>query len=385
MTILQLISSGGFYGAESMLVSLAASLEGLGCASKVAVLRDTRDPHTEVAERAAQSGLETCSIPCAGRWDWNAVGKLREVVDRLGADVVHTHGYKADFYALAARRTSRRRLVATCHNWPDPRLLMQSYAVLDRLALRRFDCVATPSEAVAETLRRSGIRPERLHAIPNGVDVRPLAGTSPSLRRELGCGGAPLIGFVGRLVNEKGGEDLIRAARAVVSAIPEAHFVFAGAGPAGEAWIALASSLGLNRSVHFLGARDDMPAVYASLDALALPSYVEALPMCLLEAMAAAVPVVATAVGAVPSLVAGEEAGILVQPGDVDGLAAALLRLLNDRGLARKLGGAARERVIRDYSSEAMARRYLGLYQPAAGMGAPLRDACRAQEAGCRS
>lgn len=362
MTILQLISSEGLYGAENALLTLAAELSRSGCRVIVAGFEDARNPHVEVVRAAQDLGLETRLIPCSGRWDSKVPDRIRAIAAETGAQILHAHGYKADLYALAAARKHPIPLVSTCHNWPDPSLLMQAYARLDRLALRRFSTVTTPSEKVARTLRQSGIGGGKVHVIPNGVDLPRFATAAPTLRQQLPFAADRVIGCVTRLVPAKGGQFLIEAAATVLEQCPGVGFVFAGAGPARAEWEALAARLGVQDRVYFAGERRDMPEVYASFDVLVLPSLEEAMPMCLLEGLAAAKPVVATRVGAIPDVVIPGETGLLVEPGDAQGLAGALLQLLRDPERAISLGRRGREHVARTYSSEAFAARYRDLY-----------------------
>ncbi len=371
MKILQLISSAGYYGAESMLLALARTLPALGCDSVVGVFRDARSHQGELETRAAQLGLQVETVACAGRWDWKTVGRLRELVERHGVDVLHTHGYKADVYGYAAAWPNRVALVATCHNWPSRLPSMRAYAALDRLLLRHFDRVATASGPVAEILRRGQVPAHKLKIIPNGVDMEPLREAAPSLRQDLGGGPERLVGFVGRLVPDKGGAVLLSAAQAVLAVFPHAKFVFAGDGPARAEWEALSVQLGIASQVVFAGRREDMPAVYASLDMVVLPSYQEAMPMCLLEALAAARPVIATTVGAIPKVIVPGVTGLLCEPGDANALSMAILRLLRDPELARTLGQHGRAHVARNFAAEVVGRSYIGLYQEA------LDDHCR--------
>jgi glycosyltransferase involved in cell wall biosynthesis len=363
MNILFLISSEGYYGAENMLVTLARSLSGLGCHSIVGVFRDSRFPHTEVAEQAARHGLTVEIVPCAGRWDWSAVKRIRKLLVKHNVDILHPHGYKADVYACASAWPNRAALVATSHNWPSKLLRMRAYAGLDRLLLRRFDKVIAVSDFASGILRRWGIRPNKLSTIFNGVDTERFDGAAPTLRHELAPNGHSLVGFVGRLVPDKGGALLLRAARQVLALHPETTFVLVGEGPARKEWEALATRLGIGAKVTFAGVRDDMPGVYASLDVLVLSSLAESMPMCLLEGMAAGKPVVATRVGSVPELIISEQTGLLVEPGDLNGLAAAILRLVADAELASRLGQRGRLRVARHFSAEAMAKTYLDQYE----------------------
>lgn len=368
LTVLHLISSEGYYGAESMMITLAAALGREGHNPVVGVFADSRRPHIEAAEEAHRRGLVVEKVPCRGRWDWAAVGHARRILKRHGVDVLHTHGYKADLYGYAAAWQRRTALVSTCHNWPDRRPLMRAYAALDRILLRRFNGVAAASEPVAEVLRDWGVAAS---ALPNGVEMARFRDANPALRLEMAPGCRRLAGFVGRLVPGKGGAVLLEAARTVITARPDTAFVFVGDGPCRREWESLAGQLGIARNVIFAGVRNDMANVYASLDMLVLPSFEEALPMTVLEAMAAARPVVATPVGSVPRAVLAGVTGLLVAPGDAAGLARTVLQLLDNPELAVRLGRQARDHVERNFSSETMAAAYLQLYERAlAGDGA---------------
>jgi glycosyltransferase involved in cell wall biosynthesis len=363
MTILQLISSEGFFGAESMLVTLAQSLARLGSKPIVGVFHDARNPHTEVAGMACSAGLKVRVIPCTGRWDRKAVGTIRALIATERVEVLHAHGYKADLYGYAATRSGEVLRVSTCHNWPNPKLLMQAYAKLDRLVLRSFDEVIAPCPEVLQILRRSGVQDSKLSWVNNGVDVEKFVDATPELRRELRLGERPVIGFVGRMIPEKGGATLLDAARIVLATNREAAFVFVGDGPSRLEWQQRAAEMGIGDNVFFPGIRTDMPAVYASLDVFVLPSFAEAMPMVLLEAMSAAKPVIATPVGSVSELVVPNENGFLCTPGDAAGLAQSILTFLADREQARVFGARGRTRAEQQFSSEAMTRKYLGLYE----------------------
>jgi glycosyltransferase involved in cell wall biosynthesis len=291
------------------------------------------------------------------------VSRIRELLVKHNVDVLHPHGYKADLYAYAAAWPKRVALLATSHNWPNKRWSMRAYAALDRLVLGRFDEVVVVSDVVANTLRRWGVASSKVSLIPNGVDLERFQGASSTLRCEIAPQFHSLVGLVGRLVPEKGGALFLRAAKRVLAACPEARFALIGEGPARREWETLAVQLGINQHVFFAGGRDDMPGVYASLDMVVLPSFIEALPMCLLEALAAGRPVIATRVGAVPKLINTEQTGLLLDPGDEAGLAQAILRLLHDKELARRLAESGRSHVARHFSAEAMAESYIGKYQ----------------------
>src|SRR5208283_1728455 len=137
-TILSLISSEGYYGAENMLIVLMQHLSRLCSHCIVGVFSDTSALDTEVGEQARRRGLPVETVPCSGRWDWNAVMHIRELLVKHNVDILNPHGYKADLYAYVAAWPRRVALVATCHNWPSRLLRMRTYAALDKLILRRF-------------------------------------------------------------------------------------------------------------------------------------------------------------------------------------------------------------------------------------------------------
>jgi glycosyltransferase involved in cell wall biosynthesis len=363
VTILFLISSEGYYGMENMLVGLAQQLSQQGCQCVVGVFCDKRRRHTEVADEATRRGLTVELVECRGKWDWSSVRRVRQLIGKYNVEVLHPHGYKADMYAYAASWRSRVVLLATSHNWPNKRLLMRAYAALDRLVLRRFDRVVVVSDAVADILGRWGVSPTKVCTILNGVDLARFQRASATLRGELNLTNEPLVGFVGRMVSDKGGALLLRAADQVLAVYPKTKFVFVGDGPARKEWETLAAQLRIQSSTIFTGTRGDMPEVYASFDMLVLPSLIEAQPMCLLEAMAAGNAVIATRVGAIPKMIQSGKTGVLLERGDVAGLSAAIVRLLSDSDLRRRLGESARAHAAQHFSAEAMAKNYLANYQ----------------------
>ncbi len=359
MRILFLISSEGHFGAENMLLTLAKGLERQGLTSVIGVFNDVRFQHTEIADHAKDQGLPVELIPCKGRVDITAIRRVRDLIQQYHIDVVHSHGYKSDLYAYAANTGQQAALVATCHNWPNPRFMMRLYAVLDRLVLRAFQRVTVISTEVERLVLASGVKRHKVSLIANGVDLGRF-GPPPSSQAAKIAG--PVVTFVGRLVAEKGGEVLLRAAAQVQQQLPNAEFVFAGEGPARRDWEALADGLGIASKVKFLGVCHDMPSVYHRSDLVVLPSLCEAMPMCLLEAMAAHRPVIATRVGSIPDVVKDGDSGLLVPPGDTVQLASAILRVLRDRDFSKRLAERGFDRVRDEFSAEAMAAKYAQLY-----------------------
>jgi glycosyltransferase involved in cell wall biosynthesis len=277
--------------------------------------------------------------------------------------LVHGHGYKANLYGFLSAKALGLPFVATCHLWTGASPAIRFYEFLDSLILRRAHKVVGVSDAISNTLRKSGLSPERVSTIHNGTDFSHYAEASPTLRTELRVGERILIGSVGRLETQKGFEYFVQAAGEVISEFPQALFVIIGEGSLRSKLEGLIRQLGLESHVLLLGQRNDMPDVYASLDLFVLASIDEGMPMTILEALSVGKAVVATAVGAVKELVIPEQTGLLVQPRDVTALRDAILRCIRNPSFTRALERNGQKHVRDSFSAETMGRRYLGLYK----------------------
>jgi glycosyltransferase involved in cell wall biosynthesis len=377
--VLQLISSGGYYGAENMLLNLCASQDKTGCQNSLLLFYNVHVPNVEFYERARRRGLSVRMVHCKGKADWRAVQQIEEYIQEDGIDLVHTHGYKADLYGYLAAWRSGKPVVATCHNWVGGTAALGIYNYLDRMALKRFNALAAVSDAVGQRLLAFGVPAEKIKTIANGIDVqvfergeplpviRAAAGKVVGVvaRLDLQAAGK-VVGVVARLDLQKGFEYLLRAIRELCN-IYALKVVIVGEGPDRKAIEDMVKEYGLQSSVVLAGQQSDMAGVYAAMDIFVLPSLNEGLPMTVLEAMAASRPVIATRVGAIPSVIQDGENGLLVDAKDIDGLRNALARLLSDSDLCRRMGERAHEWVSRNYTSEAMALKYRELYEEVLG------------------
>jgi glycosyltransferase involved in cell wall biosynthesis len=364
MKILHIISSSGMYGAEAVILNLSRTLNESGHASVLGVFSNSSNPNHQLHEAAVKEGIESHLIPCQGQIDRRAIAVIRELATRTKADVVHAHGYKADIYVYFALRGSGTPFVSTCHNWIDNDLTASLYGRADRLVLRNFASIAAVSGAVKQRLLKAGVRENKIHVVRNGIDLRPFDNASSRERSTL-SEHLPTVGLVGRLGHEKGVDIFLRAAALVLKDFPSAKFVVAGDGPDLEKLQLLIGELKLQESVSMLGRRNDMPAVYASLDILVSSSRLEGLPMTILEGMASSLPIVATPVGDVPTVVLDGRTGLLVRTEDIESLAAGIIKLLRDPSLRKNLGTAARKLIEDQFSADRMTDDYLEIYKSA--------------------
>lgn len=228
--------------------------------------------------------------------------------------------------------------------------------------------VAVSKEVYQAEVQRSGIDPKKVTMIPSGVQVQRFIDPDPASTEQLreAWGIQPrthLIGTVGRFVPPKGHTYLLDAIVRLQSQFPDVKTLVVGDGALLRPMEEKAQALGLSDAVVFTGIRRDVPEILALLDVFVLPSLWEGLPIALLEAMAAGLPVVATRVGGVPEVVEDGVTGLLVPPRDPDALAEAITRLLRDPDLRCKMGQAGRERVESEFSVEKMVRKTETLYE----------------------
>lgn len=363
-TILHLISSAGFYGAERMLTALALEQKKAGLNPIIGVLKNSRNPHLEVAERAQEGGLEVEILECRGLVDSNTLKELRALVRSRSASLVHSHGYKTNIFSHLALRTLRAPRIATCHGTRILSLKLSFYNHLDRRLLRYFDRVVCVSPDLKEQVVDSGTPAEKVSVIYNGIDLKefnalPVSGGRESLQfhpEDI------IIGTIAALSPEKGHRYLIEAVASVCRNIPSIRLVFVGDGPLADDLKAMVRDAGLENKVKFTGVRRDIGALLHAFDIFVLPSLQEGLPMALLEAMSAGRAVIATEVGAIPQVIANLTDGLLVPSGKSAALAEALAKLAIEPDMRQSLGTRAREKITLEFSAKRMAEEYSQVY-----------------------
>ena len=365
MKILHIISSGGMYGAEAVILNMSRMLREGGHTSMLGVFDNASNPNLQLYDSAVKNGIAAHLIPCSGQIDRRVVGKIRELARETQADVVHAHGYKADLYVYLALKASFVPTISTCHNWLKDGFLVNVYGALDRWVLRSFSAVVAVSNEVRQTLLHAGVKTAKIRLIPNGIDLRPFDGAAPTLRTLLVDSSTLLVGIVGRLSKEKGVDLFLRAAARVLSQLPNVMFVVVGDGPERETLETLIDELNIRDKVSMLGRREDMAEIYASMDVMISSSHQEGLPMTILEGMASGRAWIATAVGDVPTIVVNDQTGVLIPAGNIEILATELVALLGDQGRRKRLGDAGKLLVEREFSAQTMTNRYLGVYTEA--------------------
>ena len=335
-------------------------------------------PGSELSRRLPPRGLAVRTVRMRHSLDLRSVLAMRRLFRELRPEVAHLHSaISHTLGGLAARLAGVPVVVA--HKRTD---FVPRRGRLTRWRYERLvDRMIVISNGVREATLRAGIDPERLEMIHSSVDCdffHPGISGQP-LRTELGIGAAePVLGLVGQLVRRKGHHLVLAAAPDILAAYPAARFLLCGEGPEEDALRRQAADLSLGDRVVFLGFREDAREVTAALDIVLMPSLLEGLGVAVLEALAMEKPVVASAVGGLPESVIHEQTGLLVPPGEVEPLTAAVLRLLGDPELRGRLGRAGRQHALAHFSRPVMVDRTEALYRR-------LLEERRAREGGWRS
>ena len=277
--------------------------------------------------------------------------------------VLHTYGLYPNLFAIpAARMAGVPVTIASVRDMGAH--AGEIHRKAQRIVCKMANIVLTNAEAVRGWLVAQGISERKIRVIHNGIVPAdaPLF-TDPSVREEFDIpADAPLIGAVCRLNPVKGVDYLIEAAALVLKRHSKARFMIVGDGDYKRYLVARAEKLGISQSIIFAGFRTDALRLVRAFDMSVLPSLSEGLSNTLMESMSAGLAVVATRVGGASELVVDGVSGLLVEPRDAAGLADRISSLIENRDTARRLGEAARRRIVEDFSIERSVRQIEGLY-----------------------
>lgn len=362
-----LIDSLTWGGAELLLTDLAHAAPAAGVALSVGYLVEAAEgAPAAVPLRAA--GVTPHLVGTRSLWRPQDLRRVRRHLEQARPDVVHTHLGYADVLGGLAARSLDLPVLSTVHvmTWPTT---ARERVKTRLMALARRRCaraVLTVSDSARSAyLDRGWDRPDRVHTVRNGVAREPQAGAGQAVRAELGLEPDDLVlAMVTVLRPGKGHDVAVAAVQALRGRFPGLRLLVLGDGPGLGEVRSLAASSG--DAVRVLGHRDDVLRVLDAVDVLVHPSHADALPTALLEAMAAGVPVVATAVGGIPEIIDSGVTGLLLPaPPRAADLADALVPLLADRSVRTGMGKAGRHRFEAEFSASRWVERLVPHYRAA--------------------
>lgn len=339
--------SDGWGGQERRIVSEMAGMRARGHRVWLA----TR-PRCIIAGKAREAGIDVVELPFAGKADLRTILPLARLIRREAIDIVGTHSGIDSWVGAFAAKLGGAQLIRTRH------LNIPLHRSWHNFVHFMADRIVTCGETMRNNLtNKCGFPAAQVTSIPTGIDFDRFRATHPrpETRSILGIDDkAFVVLMVGVIRAVKRHEVALRAFAQFSRLCPGATLLLAGDGPMQGDMEKLARDLELGESVRFLGHRDDVPDLLGAADCLLLTSRSEGIPQAVTQAMGAALPVVATAVGGVPELVIDGETGLLENAENIDGIAAALTRLYREPAFRERLGAAARRHVATRFSLDAM-------------------------------
>jgi L-malate glycosyltransferase len=317
-----------------------------------------------VLRQRAAEGFEVVALAPRIEMDLSAAWRLSRIIKQEKPDVIHAHDPHG--VAMAAMALSMSTQLAKppliAQRRVDFRLRGNS---LSRWKYRQVDCFICSSEAIRQILIQEGVPAHRAVTVHEGIDLgRIERAPAISLHQQLWLPHeAPVVGNVAALVPHKGQRHLVEAAALVVRRVPDARFVIAGDGELRESLQRQIHEHQLDKHVFLTGFRTDILALHKAFDIFVMSSVTEGLGTSLLDAMAAGKPVVATRAGGIPEVVRDGETGLLVDPRDHQGMADALVRLLEDTALRQRMGAAGLALAKERFSAERMVQDTVKVYR----------------------
>lgn len=368
MKIIHFISGGDTGGAKTHVLSLLKNLLKLNI--DVSLLCIMEGVFTSEAKAL---GIPVKIIPQEKRYDITVFGKIADYINNSGADLVHCHGARANYITMFIRGRVKAPMITTLHS--DYKLDFAGsfkknliYTPINAVALRRFSCILTVTEAFRKMMIERGFKKERLKVIYNGIDMEEIPHV---MSREAFLEkyahqvpqNAQIVGIAARFQQVKGVDVFIKAAEAVLKNRKDVYFLIAGDGDMEKELKGYVRNNSLDNIV-FLGQLDYdvIDSFYNAVDINVLSSYSESFPYALLEGGRLKKATVSTLAGGVAEMIANEKTGLLSPVGDHKKLAVNIERVLDDNGLKHMLGNNFYESIKKNFSLTAMAKRHIKIY-----------------------
>lgn len=352
MRIVQIITSLDLGGAQTLLENLSYGLQEAG---QEVIVISLEDNHSSTAQRIEERGIQVIYLDKHPHYDPSIVGKLSPILRDLKPDIIHAHNIKKAYVYLAARKAGLSNIVYTVHNmaWKEQKFVggLFSYFMFHLGLMVPVGISPKVTESIKERYHLRSVP-----TIYNGTDLSRF-----TAKQDYSLHDAPCIVNIARLDAQKNHRRLIDAFKIISKRFPETRLILVGDGELRKEIENQVLSLGLRDKVSFEGLQDDIPGYLKDADVFCLSSDFEGMPMTLIEAMAAGMPIVSTYVGGVPDMLKNEKSALLTECSE-QAIANAVMRVLEDSTLRAVLGRNAVKASVK-FSHTHMAERYLFLYE----------------------
>jgi glycosyltransferase involved in cell wall biosynthesis len=376
--ILHLIDSGGLYGAEMMLLSLAAAQEKMGLQPVIGSIRKTGIGEKPLDREARRRGLLVKVFEMRPGPNLRGVWGIVRYARKNHFDLFHSHGYKTNIlFGLMPRFFHKLPIVTTLHGWTSTGGWTKKHLneILDAFSLRFVDKIVLVNRRMLEKPKVKRLPIDKICIIDNGIEIEykknpENANLDKSVKNQLHefCLNGKIVASIGRLSREKGFDYLIEAIRILRQEQNEnIRLLLIGDGCLRRQLKQQARDCGIEKYFLITGYIKNARNLHGLFDCYVISSLTEGLPITLLEAMASGTPIVATAVGGIPNVVTDRKEALIVPPKDPQALARAIWNLLEDSQLSERIATRAAIRVQTRYSSSIMTEKYRDLYKAITG------------------
>lgn len=373
MKVLHIIDSSGLYGAEIMLLNLIEEQYKSGIAPTIASIGEKNCEDKPLEIEALKRGFDVKKIRMKNGPNLIGSLKIARMAFNEGYKILHSHGYKGNIlFGYLPKFIRKLPIVTTLHGWTSTNIFSKKklYELVEIMSLFFIDSVVVVNKGMLSHSHLKNSKKLNLKIINNGIAISKNE-KLPSdqltklknIDKNIYLNNCFIIGSIGRLSKEKGYEFLIKAANELIKKKLNITVVIIGDGNQSKQLTDMARRYKLDEKVIFTGYRNDAKQYMPLFNVYVNSSLTEGLPITILEAMNAKVPIVATSVGGIPNVLIHNKSGLLVQPGNVNDISVAIEKIYKNKELADTLANNAFKDFIETYSSEKMATEYLKLYK----------------------
>jgi len=376
--ILHFIDSGGLYGAESVILNLSREMQTddtytpvVGC------IVSHPDEISDLYDKTIEFGVDALKLVIRNSFLFVDIPRAARRLKKNGISLIHSHGYKPSVFGFLIRLATGIPIIATCHLWflqEKIPVKMRVMIMLELLSYRLFSTIVAVSRAIKVILVEHGVAENKIEMIKNGIVLSDYSSLSDKivdqLRKDLQLKHGEFCFLnVARLTHQKAQCHIVSVARMLKEAGEKVKFFIVGEGPLRDDLQQQIIDNGVQDCVRLLGFRQDVNDLLQVADVFILPSIDEGMPMALLEAVASKTPILATPVGDITKLIQDGRSGVIVKVDDIDDLFDGALRLISSAELRQSCAEFAWEKMHKEYSSLAMYRSYIEIYDGILGCG----------------
>ncbi len=365
ITILDLRDSPWVDGPGRTILDCAESLNERGFQFIIGSFSGGEQKTSEYVDEAKRRGLKFALIHEKKSFDRDIFKQIKNIIAENNVDVIHCHDFRSNIFGLICGRICDVTVITTVHGWINNNIKGTIYTYIDKFLLRFFDHIITVSYKTKSLVRKVFIPDEKVSVINNALKIENyLEGNVESyLRQELDIDSDTiLIGCIGRLSQEKGQLEFLRACKDIINENIKVKLVLVGMGPDKDKLNNYVELNGMSESVFFTGFRKDMNNIYNNLDLVVQSSFTEGMPNVILEALLMSTPVIATDVGGTSEIIENGINGVLINPGKENEIHNCIKNFLKNREQYLNMAKVGKIKIIKEFNHDSRIKKLINIY-----------------------